>query len=221
MNSKLNSLLAFLSHLSEKGYNFDAICLQETWVSPESDTLIFNIPGYHLIHQGKCTCSKHLDKFSDSITNIEVKSELWDGKFADVYRENLEGKITVGNTYRPPRSNNNNVTLTLRKFISEIDPMIIAHEKNCSIIRGDFNINLLQINERVENQKYFDLFVTRCFRKLRYQRYRYVQPFKQNLKSSNLIPKKTIRQTKIYYCANQFNQSKSNIRHTWSAVKEI
>ena len=65
--------------------------------------------------------------------------------------------------YRPPRSNNNNVTL--RKFISEIEPVIsnIAHENNCSITTGDFNIDLLKINERVEIYKYFDLFVTRVF----------------------------------------------------------
>ena len=44
---------------------------------------------------------------------------------------------------------------------------------------------------------------------------------KQNLKSYNSILKKTIRQAKIDYYADQFNQSKSNIRHTWSVVKEI
>ena len=121
LNSKFDSLLAFLSHLDEKGYNFDAICLEETWLSPKCDTSFFNIPGYHLIHQGK-TCSQHSgliiylsDKFSYSIKDIQVKSELWYGQFIDVYGENLMGKITVGNIYRPPRSNNNNVTL--RKFI--------------------------------------------------------------------------------------------------------
>ena len=31
------------------------------------------------------------------------------------------------------------------------------------IIAGDFNIDLLQINERSEFQKYFDLFVTHGF----------------------------------------------------------
>ena len=38
LNSKFDSLLAFLSHLDEKGYNFDTICLQETWLSPKCDT---------------------------------------------------------------------------------------------------------------------------------------------------------------------------------------
>ena len=39
----------------------------------------------------------------------------------------------------------------------------ISHENNSSIITGDINIDLLQINERVEIKKYFDLFVTRGF----------------------------------------------------------
>ena len=88
-----------------------------------------------------------------------------DGQFVDVYGENLKGKITIGNIYRPPISNNSNVSLP--KFISEIEPVLnkIAHENNCSIITGDFNIDLLQINERVEIQKYFGAFS----RKLRYQ----------------------------------------------------
>ena len=266
-------------------------------------------------------------------------------------------------------------TYSLRKFISEIEPVIsnIAHENNCSIITGDFNIDLLQINERVEIQKYFDFFVTRGFfpkitlptrpskynaplidqlfcklnnpkqhlvsciiqtqisdhypyfslidilkqkhhkpkfvkmnsmcadsfnmfcsdirdsmkntiwnndlfhdpngnyetfekllvdakdrhfkaKTVRFNRYRHkISPWdttgilrsiqfrdrmyrnlqstspdtdmynslKQNLKSYNSILKKTIRQAKIDYYADQFNQSKSNIRHTWSVVKEI
>ena len=33
--------------------------------------------------------------------------------------------------------------------------------------------------------------------------------------------KKLIRQAKIQYYADQFNKNKSNIRHTWSTIKEI
>ena len=43
----------------------------------------------------------------------------------------------------------------------------------------------------------------------------------ENLKSYNKILKKLIRQTKIQYYADQFNKNKSNIRHTWSTIKEI
>ena len=42
-----------------------------------------------------------------------------------------------------------------------------------------------------------------------------------NLKSYNKTLKKLIRHAKIQYCADQFNKNKSNIRHTWSTIKEI
>ena len=42
-----------------------------------------------------------------------------------------------------------------------------------------------------------------------------------NLKSYNKILKKLIRQAKIKYYSDQFDKNKSNIRHTWSTIKEI
>ena len=42
-----------------------------------------------------------------------------------------------------------------------------------------------------------------------------------NLKSYNKTLKKLIRQAKIQYYADQFDKNKSNIRHTWSTIKEI
>ena len=82
LNSKFDSLSAFLSHLNEKGYNFDVICLQETWLPPDGDTSLFNIPWYHLIHQGKI-CSQHSglimylsNTFSYSVKDIPIRSDL-------------------------------------------------------------------------------------------------------------------------------------------------
>ena len=62
--------------------------------------------------------------------------------------------------HRPPHSNNNNKTIS--EFCQEIAPIISDVTKgNASIIiTGDFNIDLLEINERSWFQKYFDIFVT-------------------------------------------------------------
>ena len=101
------------------------------------------------------------DQFSYRIKNVIVRSDLWDGQFIDVHGENLRGKLTIGNIYRPPRFNNNNSTF--KQFLSELDPVLssITKDNTNVIITGYFNIDLLQINDRVEIQKYFDLFVTR------------------------------------------------------------
>ena len=167
LNSKYDSLSIFLSQLYDKNLKFKAICLQETWLSADYDTSIFNIPGYHMIHHGK-KCSQHSclviylsDEFSFTIKDIEIDSDLWDGQFVEVNGGNLNGKLTLGNIYRPPRFNNSNTTL--KTFLTELDPIIscIIKDKADVLITGDFNIDLLQINERTEIQKYFDLFVTR------------------------------------------------------------
>ena len=42
-----------------------------------------------------------------------------------------------------------------------------------------------------------------------------------NLRTYKGLLKKAIRNAKIEYYARQFNKSKSNIRHTWSVVKDI
>ena len=62
--------------------------------------------------------------------------------------------------YRPPHSNNNNKTIS--EFCQEIAPIISDVTKgNASIIIiGEFNIDLLKINERSEFQKYSHIFVT-------------------------------------------------------------
>ena len=83
-----------------------------------------------------------------------------DGMFIEVSGESLCDKIIIGTIYRPPRSNNNNKTI--KQFCEELTPVISNISKNSChiIITGDFNIDLLQINERSEFQKYFDLFLT-------------------------------------------------------------
>ena len=81
------------------------------------------IPGYDLIHQGRY-CGKKggliiylKDSFSYKIRHLVKPHEQWEHLFIDVYSESLENKITIGNIYRPPRFNNNNVAI--QNFITE------------------------------------------------------------------------------------------------------
>ena len=166
INSKFDSLTTFLSHLEANDVNFSAICLQETWLSSEQDVSIFNIPGYQLIHLGKSasTCGGLFiylrDEYSFTVTGQYNQSDLWEGLFIEVQGECLEGKLTIGNIYRPPKCNNNNATID--RFTEEISPILtnIGKKSSNAIVAGDFNIDLLQINERYKYQKYFDVFVT-------------------------------------------------------------
>ena len=166
MNSKFDAFTALLSYLEQKCIGFSAICLQETWLSDNHDTTVFNIPGYHLVHSGKSSSECGglniyvSDTYSFSVKNVFRDSSLWEGLFIEVHGGPLESKLVIGNIYRPPKYNNNNATV--ENFVNEITPIISSIAKSsCNIvISGDFNIDLLQINERVKYQKYFDMFVT-------------------------------------------------------------
>ena len=169
INAKFDNLFPIINNLSASGLYFGAICLQETWLSSNADISMFHIPGYKLIHQG-FRCTKHggltvciNEKYSYKLRNLYDKSDVWEGLFIDVNGHNLSKTLTIGNMYRPPHDNNNNKNI--EKFIDEISPIIdiIQKENSYAAIVGDFNINLLQVNEREKYAEFLDLMCTNNF----------------------------------------------------------
>ena len=151
------------------GLYFGATCLQETWLSSDADVSLLHIPGYKLIHQGS-KCNRHggliiylHEEYTYKLRNIYTQSDIWEGLFIDVSGENLRRPITIGNIYKPPHNNNNNANI--ERFIEEISPIINTPQKEnkYAAIVGDFNINLLQINEREKFEEFFDLMCTNNF----------------------------------------------------------
>ena len=169
ISSKFASLLALLSILNEKDFYFNDICLQETWLSDSQDMSPFSIPGYQLINCPS-SCSIHSgfiiylrNEFSYDMKFIQRDSELWDGPFVDIHGGNLNGKLTIGKPFRPPRDNNSYACV--EKFLNELSPIIskLCKNNNNTVITGDMNLDLLKIDERENFQAYFDLFVTSSF----------------------------------------------------------
>ena len=58
MNSKFDKRTTLLSYLNESIFMFSAICIQETLLTNDQDTSLFDILGYNLIHKGK-GCNEH------------------------------------------------------------------------------------------------------------------------------------------------------------------
>jgi len=169
LNAKYDKLTTLITYLEQYDFTFSAICIQETWFKENQDTNLFQIPGYKLIHQGRI-CSEHggliiylKNEFNYCFRNIYKQSDLWEGLFIDVFLQNSNKKLTIGNIYRPPKFNNSNSTI--ENFIKEITPIVISLSKESSytIFTGDFNINLLEIDSRSKYQAFFDLFVTNGF----------------------------------------------------------
>ena len=166
IRAKFDKFNSLLKYLSESDCLFSAICLQETWLKENDDTSLLNIPGYNLIHQGS-RCSEHggliiylQENFTYSKKTMYESSSRWEGLFIDIFHENLKSKVILGNVYRPPRRNNCNNEIDL--FIQEFKPVVnkLNKEKAVVILPGDYNLNLLEINERDKIQEYYDLLVS-------------------------------------------------------------
>ena len=58
LNAKFEQINIKIQQLQSKRYEFSAICLQETWLSDDSDISLLQIQGFNLIPQHKL-CSAH------------------------------------------------------------------------------------------------------------------------------------------------------------------
>ena len=167
INAKFDQLNIKVQQLKSNGYEFSAICLQETWLSSDSDTSLFKIDGYNLISQGKM-CSSHgglaiyiSEKFNCSTIDLNINSQIWEGQFIEI--ENIESNksLIIGNVYRPP----NNTNTLYQDFTNEFIPILENLQRaNCeTIIAGDFNIDLLKINNNATLGNYFNSVVAQSF----------------------------------------------------------
>ena len=167
INAKFDQLNIKVQQLKSNGYKFSAICLQETCLSSDSDTSLFKIDGYKLTSQGKM-CSSHgglaiyiNEKFNFSTIDLNINSQIWEGQFIE--NENIESNksLILGNVYRPPNNTNN----LYQSFTNEFIPILenLQRSNRETIIAGDFNIDLLKINNNATLGNYFNSVVAQSF----------------------------------------------------------
>ena len=164
LNSKFSELEAFVDDLSKTNFKFSVICLQETWLTDNDDLCLFSLPGYDCISQGKhCSGKGGLVIYVDNTYISKVKlninmHESWEGLIVRITGGGLTKTVTLGNIYRPPRSRNDD----LNSFINEFGYIISSLENNNShlIFAGDFNINLLKLNENDTYSNFFDTLIS-------------------------------------------------------------
>ena len=161
LNAKYDKLNLIIRDLQNMDLEFSFICLQETWLTKESDTNIFEFDNYNSFHQCS-SCSKHgglviyaLKTFTSIKCNSLNTFSTWEGMFLNI-PSNIGKPLLIMNMYRPPKQNNNNATLTI--FLDEFLPSLnkINNFKAETIITGDFNIDLLKMSTREIFQEFFD-----------------------------------------------------------------
>ena len=161
--AKFTQLKIYLDVFAKHNFFFSVICLQETWLSQDHNVSPLQIEGYKLVYVPKIASThggvafyvwnslkfsilpivseqKHFDCLF-----IELKVQLWDTP------ENLS--IILGNFYRPPRDDLYHYSI----FIEEIENILSKLQTSKHVVLvGDFNINLLKINERDQINLYFE-----------------------------------------------------------------
>ena len=80
----------------------------------------------------------------------------WEGQIIQVNGGVLPQMITIGNIYQPSRPLNENYNEFLNEFTTFISSMQ-NRQKNNLILAGDYNINMLKINEQEHCSRFFDM----------------------------------------------------------------
>ena len=163
IRAKFDSLKILLTIMENQHVIPDVICIQETWLDVNDNVQCLNLEGYNMICQ-PFQCSRHgglltYVKNCLNVTKIEFMnnaSDIWEGLFVRISCESFNKDIDIINIYKPPKMNNNRENVN--RFINEIDPLLkmIGSNNNEIILAGDFNINLLKVNERPEFAHFLD-----------------------------------------------------------------
>ncbi len=168
INAKIDELRIFIECLKRIKYTFSAICIQESWLSEDNDTSQIQLECYNCILQGKSCCSKarliiSLHEKFKHVHRLKLnKYATWGGQVKEVKKGDILAKpIYIGNIYRPPKEN----VEFYNEFINEFSPILESFEMNNKevIITGDFNIDLLKVNDKHITSEYFDMLTSYSF----------------------------------------------------------
>ena len=161
IHSKFHELEVFIETLHNIDFKFNIICLQECWLSDQTDSISIQLPGYDCIVQGRSiSASGGLVTFVDQsfqheiVLNVNMHT-LWEGLILQIKGGGLPKGLIIGNIYRPPRM----IKEEIKQFINEFALLILSLEKyklNINLA-GDYNLNILKINNNELCNEFFDL----------------------------------------------------------------
>ena len=171
---KIDLLKILLKSLLLK-HNFivHIIAIQEAWINEGKSTNMLKIDNYELFHEpnsiggqkGGIAIYVHsmykgikLDFFAKSPT------KTWEGLTVLVSGKTLTKPIKIHSVYRPPRErkrkrNEDNITRNNHEhFMEEFEPYLekIKADPTDTLMMGDFNYDLIEVNTNSMIQEYFD-----------------------------------------------------------------
>ena len=199
LNAKYDTLKIHIDNYNSlHDCEISAICLQETWLTEESDLRLLQLEGYNLIHLGK-SCSAHsglviyLNKnYQYEIMMVKNNSEVWDGLFIKIsISQNLvqQKSIILGNLYRPPRTSAQNINT----FVNELDECLEVLSPYGNVyLTGDFNLDLLNFKRNNNINLFFEYMISNNYFPL------ITQPTRLNERGGTLIDNIFVKQSSNY-----------------------
>ena len=162
LNVKYDYVKLFIEKFSAIDHPIQAMALQEKCFSNETDLALYQIPGYQLISIGHHASIKgglviylH-DSWNFKIVHSNKNSQIWESLIIEISNpcNGSAPTIILGNIYRPPKSGRNE----LDTFNTEFNQVLLDLQSNTHMVygAGDFNINLLAVNDTQFNSDYFD-----------------------------------------------------------------
>ena len=171
LNAKFDKIKAIMQYFHENDLKIHALCLQETWIKGKNpDFSFFKLPGFDEPVTLGASCGNHgglAIYLTEGLVHKDFfrsgDNRIWEGLFITVSGETLSKPVIIGNVYKLPRENNNNANIDA--FMLQFSPIVskISKLKSDSIIVGDTNIDLLQINNRTKYAEYLDFMISHGF----------------------------------------------------------
>ena len=152
IRAKFDEFQIAMNEINKK-HHVSIICIQESWLTSECCTTLFELPDYQLIAKGKY-CSNHgglllyvHNDYSWEPITIKEDTTGWENLFIKIKHKSPGSKVNIiGNIYRVPKE----LLPDFHTFQEEFDEALEILRTNRSPIYlcGDFNIDLLKINTK-------------------------------------------------------------------------
>ena len=120
IHAKFQELEVVIEPLQTIDFKFNIICLQECWLSEQTEYNCIQLPGYDCVAQGRSSTSGGLITYVDQSFQHDIISNInqhtfWEGLVLRIKCGGLPKGIIIGNIYRPPRMLKDEI----KQFINE------------------------------------------------------------------------------------------------------
>ena len=176
--TKFDELESFVNRVNET-HPISAICLNECWINDIDSMTGLNLPNYQMFfqpgnRQGHSHCGLviyvHNQFNANNITaQLDVKHTGWDYLCLEISHQKPNSKkYLLSNIYRLP----NEIVQDVNTFTDQFSLYLslLKRRKHSSFVCGDFNINLLSLDNKRHVNHFFETVMVKCFSlELRYQ----------------------------------------------------